>query len=80
MKQFKVFISGNKWIDGMMWLNTCMAIYATNLNVDKNPTCFKIWIATNLLNLLYSFSKKAYPQSGLFLVYLALAIKGVLTW
>ncbi|MEI8350070.1 MAG: nicotinamide mononucleotide transporter [Candidatus Omnitrophota bacterium] len=64
----------------MMWLLTALSIVGVVLNIQKNRSCFKIWVFTNASWCVYDFLIKAYAQSFLFLVYTALAVWGFVKW
>jgi nicotinamide riboside transporter PnuC len=63
-----------------MWIVTGLSILGTVLNIKKKPVCFAIWLVTNSLWCVYDFSIKNYAQAGLFLVYVGLAIWGIISW
>jgi nicotinamide riboside transporter PnuC len=63
-----------------MWIVTGLSILGTILNIKKKQICFVIWLITNLLWCAYDISIKNYAQAGLFLVYVGLAIWGIVEW
>ena len=67
-------------IRNLMWIVTGLSILGTVLNIKKKPVCFVIWLVTNSLWCVYDFYIKNYAQSGLFLVYVGLAIWGIISW
>lgn len=67
-------------IHNLMWIVTGLSIIGVILNIYKRKECFIIWIITNVLWCLYDFHIEAHAQSGLFLIYLILAIAGLIKW
>lgn len=63
-----------------MWLLAVASIIGTLANIKKWRWCFAVWLVTNSIWCVYDFSIGAYAQSGLFLVYVGLAIYGLWEW
>lgn len=64
----------------MIWLITGLAIFGTILNIRKNRWCFRVWLVSNSALCIHNFIIGEYAQSGLFLVYVGLAIYGIWSW
>lgn len=64
----------------LMWLVTLASIVGTVLNIKKKRVCFVIWLITNSLWCAYDFYIGSFAQGGLFLVYVGLAIYGIIEW
>lgn len=64
----------------LMWLVTGASIIGTVLNIKKKQVCFVIWLITNSLWCGYDYYIGNYAQSALFLVYVGLAIWGIVSW
>jgi nicotinamide riboside transporter PnuC len=67
-------------MDNLMWIVTGISIIGTILNIKKKQICFVIWLFTNSIWVIYDFCIGAYAQSVLFIVYVILAIWGVIEW
>ena len=67
-------------IHNLMWIVTGFSILGTVLNIKKKRICFIIWLITNFAWCIYDFVIRDYPQSFLFLVYVGLAIYGIIEW
>jgi nicotinamide mononucleotide transporter len=63
-----------------MWVVTAASLAGTILNIKKKRICFSIWLVTNSLWCAYDFHIGAYAQSSLFLIYVGLAIWGIIEW
>lgn len=62
------------------WLITIASIIGTVANIYKKWWCFLIWLITNTTWMVIDFNSHLYAQSALFLVYVALAIWGLISW
>jgi nicotinamide riboside transporter PnuC len=62
------------------WGVTALSVVGTVLNIKKKPVCFLIWLVTNIVWCAYDFIVGCYAQSGLFLVYIGLAVWGIYEW
>jgi nicotinamide riboside transporter PnuC len=62
------------------WLTAVAALVATWLNIQKNVSCFWIWVVTNSIWVVADLRHEIYPQAALQATYLGLAIYGVLKW
>ncbi len=67
-------------IEHLMWIVTGASIVGTILNIKKMRACFYIWLVTNSLWCIYDFMVGSYAQSALFLVYVSLAVWGIISW
>jgi len=63
-----------------VWFFTILSIAGVILNIQKKRICFFVWLVTNSAWCVYDFHITAYAQSFLFLVYVVLAIWGLLKW
>jgi nicotinamide riboside transporter PnuC len=67
-------------IENLMWIVTGASVVGTVLNIKKKRICFFIWFVTNSLWCIYDFAVGSYAQSALFLVYVVLAVWGIISW
>lgn len=67
-------------IEPLMWLISGLAFAATVANIYKRRWCFAVRIVTNGAQVVYTYSKGAYPTAALSLAYLGLAVLGVFKW
>ncbi len=67
-------------MDFISWIVTILSIVGVILNIKKLRICFVIWIVTNGFWMIYDFVNGLYSQSLLFLIYLILAVWGVIEW
>ena len=64
----------------LTWGVAGVSLTATILNVKQKIIGFYIWTVTDSFWCLWDFHIKSYAQSALFLVYLGLAIWGIIEW
>jgi nicotinamide riboside transporter PnuC len=62
------------------WLITGLALCGTILNIYKNRCCFFVWLVTNSFFCLLDLHARLYSQAFLFLVYIGLAVWGLVKW
>jgi hypothetical protein len=67
-------------IGDLMWIITGLSVIGTVLNIKKKRICFYIWLCTNSTWCIYDFVIGSFAQSALFLVYVGLAIWGIISW
>jgi len=62
------------------WLITVASIIGVIANIKKKRWCFYVWAVTNSLWMIVDFAHGLYAQAFLFLVYVLLAIWGIIEW
>jgi nicotinamide riboside transporter PnuC len=67
-------------LDYLLFIVTLVSICGVILNIYKNNICFVIWIFTNSIWLIVDFWKGIPAQGCLFIVYVLLAIWGLIRW
>ena len=64
----------------LTWLLTGLSLIGVVLNIHKRQECFYIWAVTNTCWMLIDFKKGIPAQGVLFMVYVILAIYGIIMW
>lgn len=74
-------------IDFISWVVMALAVIGAVANVKKLKWCFVLWIITNLYWAVFNFvqgfvmgSMAHYAQMAQYLVFLGLAVYGLITW
>ena len=62
------------------WFITVASIIGTVANIYKRRWCFWIWLFTNTTWMLIDLHARLYSQAFLFLVYVVLAVWGLVNW
>ena len=62
------------------WIVALASIIGTVANVYQKRWCFIIWAITNSFWFVYDLSFGLYSQAAIYIVYLFLAIWGLLKW
>lgn len=62
------------------WIVSGLALLGTILNAEKLRVGFWLWIITDFFWMIYDFKIGAYAQGTLFLIYIFLAVRGLIVW
>lgn len=67
-------------LNNLMWIVSFASLAGVVMNIKKRRECFFVWLITNSLWCIYDLYIGAYAQSGLFAVYVGLAVYGIIEW
>lgn len=62
------------------WLITIIALIGSYLNSNRNKKGFYLWIITNTFWCILDYKTGLKAQSFLYLCYIIIALKGLITW
>lgn len=62
------------------WIVTIMALLGSYLNSNRDKRGFYIWIITNMFWCVLDYTSGLKAQSFLYLCYIMVAVKGLITW
>jgi len=65
---------------GWTWGVAFFSIVGTIANIKKQRWCFLVWLGTNGAWLIYSLVTQQYSRAVLDLIYLGLAVYGLVEW
>lgn len=64
----------------LYWLTSIAAMIVVWLNVKRYPSCFLVWMCTNLIWAYADLVHGLHAQSALMLVYFGLSVWGFYSW
>lgn len=67
-------------MNAVYWVAALAALVGVWLNIRRHVACFWIWTATNATWAVVDYLHGIHAQATLQLIYLALAIYGIVSW
>lgn len=64
----------------LSWIMSAIALFGTILNAERNIYGFWFWLVSNMYMTIRFTYIGEYPQALLFLIYTALAVRGIISW